>query len=579
MIGSLPGITLDTSAVAYFSMELSIDPDVPTYSGGLGILAGDTVRAAADLGLHMVGVTLLHRKGYFSQRLASDGSQSEGDSDWSPEGFLDLLPYRVLVTMAGREVQVQVWRYLVRGEFGHTVPVYFLDTALPENTPWDQGLTDHLYGGDDYYRLCQQAVLGLGGVSMLRALGYHRIQAYHINEGHSALAILALLEEQTWGRGLHAANGEDREAVRQRCVFTTHTPVLAGRETFSPDMVREVLGEQRTNFLLTTPCCSNGAMSMASLALDLSRYINGVSMRHEEVSRSIFNNHRIDSVTNGVHAITWVSPPFHRLYDRYIPQWRRDNRYLRYAIRIPLEEIRQAHAEAKQKLLAEVERRIGTLLDPAIMTLGLARRATAYKRTDLLFSDLAELRNIARQVGPLQVICGGKAHPRDEGGKALIKRIFEAGNVLEAIVPVVYVEEYDVAWAKLLCSGVDLWLNTPQKPLEASGTSGMKAALNGVPSLSILDGWWIEGHIEGVTGWSIGDEWRSEADPDSEITFMYNKLEHLILPMFYQRPDAFTSVMRSAIALNGSYFNAQRMVHQYLQNAYLPAGYPSVVGV
>jgi len=574
MIQSLSGIPLDTFAVAYFSMEFGVDPSMPTYSGGLGILAGDTMRAAADLGLPMVGVTLLCRKGYFRQHLDSNGNQSESGADWSPNGVLQLLPPRVLVTIAGRQVQVQAWRYEVHGESAHTVPVYFLDTALPENTPWDQSLTDHLYGGDDHYRLCQQVVLGLGGVAMLRVLGHHRVQAYHMNEGHSALVVLALLEEQTWGRGLHAANSADKEAVRQRCVFTTHTPVLAGRDTFPLGLVREVLGEERTSFLMTTQCCSNGVVSMPNLALDFSRYINGVSMRHETTSRTIFTNHRIGSVTNGVHASTWTSPPFRRLYDHYIPEWRRDNLYLRYAISIPLEEIWQAHTEAKQELLAEVGKQTGVCLDPAVVTLGFARRATAYKRTDLLFSDLGQLKNIAQQVGPLQIICGGKAHPRDEGGKALIQRIFEAANALRDIMAVVYLEEYDIAWAKFLCSGVDLWLNTPQKPLEASGTSGMKAALNGVPSLSILDGWWIEGHVEGVTGWSIGDGWQSEVNPPREIASMYNKLEHVILPMFYQKPDAFVSIMRSAIALNGSYFNAQRMIAQYVRNAYLGASSP-----
>lgn len=568
------GMPTDTLALAYFSMEFGIDPAMPTYSGGLGILAGDTVRAAADLGLAAMGVTLLHRKGYFRQHLDSNGNQSESDEDWSPERFLELLPHRVLVTVEGRQVQVQAWRYLVRGESGHTVPVYFLDTAIPENAPWDQSLTDHLYGGDDRYRLCQQVVLGLGGVSMLRTLGYQRVRAYHMNEGHSALVVLALLEEQTWGRVLHATSGAEIEAVRQHCIFTTHTPLLAGHGHISLDLVREVLGEERTSFLTATECCSNGVLNMTDLAMNFSLYINGVSMRHEEISHAMFSNHPINSVTNGVHATTWTPAPFRRVYDHYIPEWRHDNLYLRYAIKIPLDEIWQAHTEAKKELLAEVERRTRVRLDPAVMTLGFARRATAYKRIDLLFHDLDRLKKIAQQVGPLQVICGGKAHPKDEGGKALIRRIFEAATALRDVIPVIYLEEYDIGLAKYLCSGVDLWLNTPQKLLEASGTSGMKAALNGVPSLSILDGWWIEGHVEGATGWSIGAGWQSETNPDSEVDSLYDKLEHVILPMFYQRSNAFASVMRSAIALNGSHFNAQRMIAQYVQNAYLTVGSP-----
>jgi starch phosphorylase len=564
----------ETLTVAYFSMEIGIDPAIPTYCGGLGVLAGDTLRAAADLGLPAVGVTLLQRQGYFQQHLDGDGNQSESEVDWSPQDFLELLPPRVLVNIAGRQVQVQAWRYLVRGSFGHTVPIYFLDTTIPENSPWEQGLSGHLYGGDDRYRLCQEAVLGLGGVAMLRALGHRMVQSYHMNEGHSALVILALLEEQTWGRGLHAATSADRDAVRQRCVFTTHTPVVAGHDDFPLDLVQEVMGEERTDFLLTAQCCPNGVLSMTNLALNFSRYVNGVSMRHEEVSRAIFSDHPIDAVTNGVHAATWISPPFHRIYDRYIPEWRRDNLYLRYAVRIPLDEIWRAHTKAKRELLAEVERRSGVRMNPAAMTLGFARRATAYKRTDLLFQDLDRLKKIAQQAGPLQVVCGGKAHPRDEGGKALIQRIFKAAAALADVVPVVYLEEYDISLAKYLCSGVDLWLNTPRKPREASGTSGMKAALNGVPSLSILDGWWIEGHVEGVTGWSIGDGWQTEANRDAEIASLYDKLEHIILPMFYQHRRDFASIMRSAIAINGSYFNAQRMMVQYLQNAYLRVGNP-----
>jgi starch phosphorylase len=567
-------LSADTLSLAYFSMEFGIDPAMPTYSGGLGILAGDTLHAAADLGLAAIGVTLLHRKGYFHQHIDSNGNQRESDEEWLPERFLELLPHRALVTIEGRQVQIQVWRYLVHGESGHSVPLYFLDTAIPENTPWDQSLTDHLYSGDDRYRLCQQIVLGLGGISMLRALGHRRVHAYHMNEGHSAFIVLALLEEQTWGLGLHTAGSAEIEAVRRHCVFTTHTPIPAGHQYFPLDLVRNVLGEERTGFLAANELCLNGVLSMTDLALSLSLYINGVSMRHEETSRAMFTSHSINSVTNGVHAMTWTSEPFRRIYNDYIPGWRRDNLYLRYARKIPLDEIRQTHIEAKKELLREVELRTGELLDPEVMTLGFARRATAYKRTDLLFYNMERLKTIAREVGPLQVICGGKAHPEDEGGKALIRRIFDAADELKDIVTVVYLEEYDMGLAKYLCSGVDLWLNTPQKPLEASGTSGMKCALNGVPSLSILDGWWIEGHIEGVTGWSIGNEWRTETDLESEVTSLYDKLEYTILPMFYQQPRDFASIMRSAIALNGSYFNAQRMVAQYIQNAYLAVGSP-----
>lgn len=554
--------------IAYFSMEIGLDQAMPTYSGGLGILAGDTLRAAADLGIPVVGVTLLHRRGYFRQHLDASGNQSEGPCNWSPQEFLEPLGAQTTVTIEGRPVSLRPWQYLVPGLHGHTVPMYFLDTAFPENDPWDQTLTDYLYGGDDRYRLCQETVLGVGGISMLSALGHNNIRTYHINEGHSSLLTLALLEAQTNGRGLQTISKADIEGVRRRCVFTTHTPVPAGHDKFPLELARKVLGEERINALKALGCIVDNKLNMTYLGLFFSRYINGVSMRHEQISHDMFPNYPINSIPNGVHAVTWTSPAFCQLYDKYIPEWRHDNRYLRYVIGIPLNEIKHAHAQAKRELLLEVERRAKVRLDPAAITIGFARRAAQFKRVDLLFSDLDRLKRITREVGPLQIIYGGKAHPKDEGGKSMIRRIFQAAAKLERIIPVIYLEEYNIALAKYLCAGVDLWLNTPQKPREASGTSGMKAAMNGVPSLSVLDGWWIEGHIEGVTGWSIGDSWEKESNPQAESASLYDRLEHVILPMFYGRSTDFAKVMRSAIALNGSFFNAQRMIAQYAQNAY-----------
>jgi starch phosphorylase len=548
-------------------MEVGLDPAMPTYSGGLGVLAGDTLRAAADLAVPMVGVTLLHRKP-FRQQLDAHGVQTDTSYVWQPKKFLEPVEPRIVVNIEGREIEVRVWRYVVHGVTGHSVPVYFLDTAVPENSPWDQTLTDHLYGGDDHYRLCQEVVLGLGGVAMLRALGYENVQLYHMNEGHSALLTLALLEEETDGLGLRNATAKERDAVRRRCVFTTHTPVPAGHDQFPLDMVRRVVGEERTAALEAVECCWNGTLNMTYLALLFSHYINGVSFRHHDISHGMFPAYPINSITNGVHAVTWTAPAFQDLYDQHIPEWRGDNLYLRYAISIPRHEIQQAHAAAKRELLVEVKKRTGVRLDPSVMTIGFARRATAYKRADLLLTDPDRLKRIASQVGPLQIIYGGKSHPQDSSGKAIIQRIFEAAAPLRDTVPIVYLEDYDMTLGKLVCSGVDLWLNNPQKPHEASGTSGMKAALNGVPSLSILDGWWIEGHVEGVTGWSIGDDWYAESNLARETMSLYDKLEYVILPMFYGRPSAFARVRRSAIAINASFFNAQRMMLQYLENAY-----------
>jgi starch phosphorylase len=555
--------------VAYFSMEVGLDPNMPTYSGGLGVLAGDTLRAAADLGIPLVGVTLLHRKGYFRQSLDSRGNQTESPSTWAPEAFLEPLPARTTVTLEGRKVQLRAWRYAVRGVGGHEVPVLFLDAALEENSPQDQALTDYLYGGDLRYRFCQEVILGLGGVAMLRALGYRKVRTYHMNEGHSALLVLGLLGQIEEEQGGLTVTPAVREQVRHQCVFTTHTPVPAGNDKFPIEVVRSVLGEKLTTLLAETKCYLNPSLNMTYLALFFSRYVNGVALHHGAISRDMYPGYPINSITNGVHAVTWTSTPFQRLYDRHIPEWRSDNLYLRYAISIPVEEVRETHAAAKRILLAEVERRSGAQLDPSAFTLGFARRAATYKRADLLFSDPDRLRAIVREAGPLQVLYAGKAHPRDEGGKAMIARVFEAAARLQGAVRVVYLPEYDMALAKHLCAGVDTWLNTPQKPQEASGTSGMKAAMNGVPSLSVVDGWWVEGHVEGVTGWSIGSDEFTPDNREQEVASLYDKLGKTILPLYYRDPAAFAAIRRSTIALNGSFFNAQRMMGQYLQNAYL----------
>jgi len=560
----------ETGTIAYLSMDVAIDSDIPTYSGGLGILAGDMLRSAADLEMPMVAVSLLHRKGYFDQRLDTRGNQLESPSNWSPENRLEPLPQRASVVIEGRSVSLRAWKYLFRGVTGHTVPLLLLDTDLEGNDPRDRALTDHLYGGDEHYRLCQETILGFGGLAMLRALGYSNVHVFHMNEGHSAFITVALLEERIATHVRQGGSETDVQAVRQQCVFTTHTPVPAGHDRFTAALIRQVLGERRAG-LLEQIRVINGDLNMTELALRLSRYVNGVSLRHGQVSRALFPEYDIDAITNGVHAVAWTSAPFCALYDRVIPEWRRDNCYLRYAIGMPLHEIRQAHAEAKKDLFQQVRWLTGIQLDPSVFTLGFARRATAYKRADLLFTNVERLKHIARSVGPLQLIYAGKAHPRDEAGKAIIRRIFEAAAALANDVRVVYLENYDMALGKLICSGVDVWLNTPLRPQEASGTSGMKAALNGVPSFSVLDGWWIEGHVEGVTGWSIDGTDGPENDSDAEVSSLYRKLEQVILPLFYKDPSKFTEVMRSAIAINGSFFNTQRMMFQYIRNAYSPA--------
>lgn len=569
---------------------------MPSYSGGLGVLAGDTIRAAADLRLPMVAVSLLYRKGYFTQRLTEDGSQIEEPVEWRVEDFLTEESARANVSIENRRVELRCWRYSAKGVRGFEVPIYFLDADLPSNAESDRNLTGALYGGDSYYRLCQEVVLGIGGVRMLRALGYSELTRYHMNEGHAALLALQLLRDEAENAGRESIRKEDIEKVRSRCVFTTHTPVPAGHDRFpmeylarvfpgqmqfldlkdasSADLLKRVLQSEQNYPGLQEAARSGATLNMTQLALSLSTYVNGVAKQHGETSRQMFPEVPVEAITNGVHAATWTSPAFQQLFDRYIPSWREDNYSLRSALGLPAEDVWAAHLLAKHELLEVVRTKTGLKLDPEIFTIGFARRATGYKRADLILSDLDQLREIAKDAGQFQIIFAGKAHPNDGGGKDIIRRIFKAKKALKKSIHVVFLDDYNMDLGGKITSGVDLWLNTPQFPLEASGTSGMKAALNGVPSLSILDGWWVEGHIEGVTGWSIGESRRgavsgAATDNQAEAESLYSKLESVILPMYYGERHKFLEVMQHAIAMNGSFFNTQRMVQQYITDAYL----------
>jgi starch phosphorylase len=583
--------------VAYFSMEIALENDMPSYSGGLGVLAGDTIRAAADIRLPMVAVSLLYRKGFFRQRLSEEGRQSEEAVEWEVDQFLQEEAPRVTVNLENRPVELRAWRYSAVGVRGYEVPIYFLDADLPGNDPRDRELTGSLYGGDPYYRLSQEVLLGIGGVRMLRALGHTELMRYHMNEGHAALLTMELLDEETKRAGRASVKGEDIEKVRSKCVFTTHTPVPAGHDKFpvefmtrlfpdqmrffdvkdasSADLIRNVLQVEQNYPDFQEAARRGASVNMTYLALSLSNFVNGVAKLHGEVSRRMFPNVHIEAITNGVHAATWTSPAFRDLFDRYITSWREDNYSLRGALGLPPEEVWAAHLLSKHDLLETVRKKTGLKMDPEAFTIGFARRATGYKRADLILSDLDRLRQIAKKVGPFQIVFAGKAHPKDGGGKDIIQKIFKAKKALKKAVSIVFLDDYNMELGGKLTSGGDLWLNTPQYPLEASGTSGMKAALNGVPSLSILDGWWVEGHIEGITGWSIGEPHRGEpshesvTDNEADAENLYSKLESVILPMFYEGRNRYLEVMQHAIAINGSFFNTQRMVQQYITDAYL----------
>ena len=555
-----------SSPVAYFSMEIAIDSALPTYSGGLGVLAGDTIRAAADLGVPMTAVTLLHRKGYVRQSISEQGEQLEAPEQWNPEQLLTRCQPIVDVPVQGRVIRVQAWKRVEVGVNGHGVPILFLDTDVEENTPEDRRITDSLYGGDSGLRLLQELVLGVGGGRMLRALGYPANTIHHMNEGHAAFLLLDKIPED--GIAEYDARVKD---LRQHTVFTTHTPVPAGHDVFTVDHIKVVLSAEHQQKI--EDIFQDGYLNMTRLALRYSGTVNAVSRKHQDVTRTMFPDAEVYGITNGVHAVRWTSPPFARLFDKFVPGWRQRSEQLRQVALVPVEDIQQAHKEAREIFLKEVEHRLGMPFGGSGILIGFARRATEYKRPLLILNDIERLTRMAERFGPINLLFAGKAHPRDDWGKQLIRAIHEIGGRAGDLIRVAFLPNYETHLAAQMVAGVDVWLNTPRAPLEASGTSGMKCALNGVPSLSVADGWWLEGGIQGVTGWVVRSPFNeggvSPIDQDNaDAEALYHQLEEHVLPTFFNHPGAYGEVMRNAIALNGSFFNTHRMVDQYRVMAY-----------
>ena len=540
-------------------MEVGLRNDIPTYAGGLGTLAGDAIRSSADLKLPLVAVTLVSKMNYFRQRLSETGRQSELSNEWHPEQQMTLLPNEVAVQIEGRTVKVKAWLYKYKSVTGGVVPLLFLDTDFETNAPEDREISYYLYGGNEKYRLKQEAVLGFGGVRMLDSLGF-RIRKYHMNEGHSSFLSLELLRK----------NGMDVDKVRELCVFTTHTPIEAGHDNFNYDLVSSVL--ETVNLEPLKQFGGKDRLNMTMLALNLSNYVNGVAKRHQEVSSKMFAGYEIHAITNGVHSFTWTGEPFRRIFDQYLPGWAIEPELLAKVDIIPDCDIWDAHVQQKKQLIEYANIVTNGHLSEDTFTLGFARRATEYKRPTLLFSNIERLRTISRS-GKFQAIFAGKAHPRDEGGKRLIEQIYSYAKQLKDDVEIVYLENYDMSIAAKMVGGVDVWLNTPLRPMEASGTSGMKAAHNGVVNLSVLDGWWIEGWMENLTGWSIGphniDNLDYQALFQKETEDLYNKLEYVIIPTYYHRHDEWIKLMKNSIGKIAYYFNSHRMMRRYVTEAYL----------
>jgi starch phosphorylase len=551
---------MESPRIAYFSMEIGIASKIPTYSGGLGVLAGDTIRSCADLRIPFVGVTLVSRQGYLAQTLTDDGTQLDAPEPWDPSSCCQLLHNTVTVMIEGRDVKVQAWKHEHKSLTGGMVPLLFLDTDLEVNTPKDRAITNSLYGGDDRYRFKQELILGIGGVKMLAALNLN-IKKYHMNEGHAAMLTLELLKKYAY----------DTNRVKNLCVFTTHTPVKAAMDQFTYSLVSEILKSYVPQEVIQK-YGGQDRLNMTLLALNLSRYENGVTKAHMNYSRHLFPGHHINAITNGVHSATWTSPSFRALFDKYISGWAQEPALLVRVDEIPDDEIWDTHIQAKAELLKVVLAKTGVKLDPRRLTIGFARRATGYKRATLLFTDIDKLKAVNERA-PIQLVFAGKAHPRDDGGKELIKDIYRFKVQLQDEIPVVYLENYDMNLAAQLVAGVDVWLNTPLPPYEASGTSGMKAAHNGVLNFSVLDGWWIEGCIEDVTGWAIGPPPQPKVDDATrrrhELEDLYNKLKYIILPTYFDERDAWIQKMKNAIGKVAFYFNSHRMMRRYITEAYL----------
>ncbi|MGA3288856.1 MAG: alpha-glucan family phosphorylase [Candidatus Bathyarchaeia archaeon] len=551
---------IEGAKIAYFSMEIGINTDMPTYSGGLGVLAGDVIRSSADLRIPLVAVTLISKKGYLKQKITPDGWQIESPDEWDPSMFMKLLPETATIRIVGRDVRIGVWVYEQESLTGGTIPVLFLTTDVEGNAKEDREITDFLYGGDEKYRLRQEIVLGIGGLRILEALKIN-VKKYHMNEGHSSLLTLELLKN----------NDLNADKVKNLCVFTTHTPVAAAFDKFSYDMISEVLETEVPEEILKD-YGGYDRLNMTLLALNLSKYTNGVTEAHMEYSRKLFPGYHIQEITNGVHSYTWTCLYFKALFDKYIPRWANEPELLVRVDTIPDEELWEAHLKAKQDLLDFVHGKTLTQMDINTLTIAYARRATEYKRATMIFSDLEKLREIQKQ-GRIQLIFAGKAHPKDEVGKSLIKDIYNYKDQLKKEIDIVYLENYSMEMAGKLVSGADIWLNTPLPPFEASGTSGMKAAHNGVNNFSVLDGWWIEGCVEGLTGWAIGplpDQISDEQERRKrEIADLYNKLEYLIIPKFYQQRDDWIGMMKNSIGKVAYYFNSHRMMRRYATDAYL----------
>lgn len=552
----------DNTLVAYISMEIGIDSSIPTYSGGLGVLSGDTVRSAADLEIPMVAVCLCYSSGYFYQLFNEKGEQKEKEIEWNYFYEFEKISKPITIKIEDKEVLVTAWLYKVIGQSGHTIPIYLLTTDVEDNEDWMKQMTGSLYDSTSRWnRIVQEQILGIGAVKLLKSQGYKNLEVYHLNEGHGSFSIVELFN-----------NLRDLEKVKESVVFTTHTPVPAGHDKFDQKLVDKVF-ENRFPPELRKLADDNGSLNMTFLGMNVSRYQNGVAKKHGEISRKMFPNNNIDYITNGVHLPFWISKPIRKMFERKWPNWKSNPHLLQNAIELDDLELFDAHIENKFNLINYQKGHSWNLLDEELITFGFARRFATYKRATLIFHDIDRLGKLCQ--GKAQFLFAGKAHPKDVMGKDFIKKIYESGEYLydNYGVKVVLIENYNMDMAHMLVSGVDVWLNTPERYREASGTSGMKAALNGILNCSVLDGWWLEGYkMNPMAGWAIGPDDSNPSDPgvsndwDIDSNAFYEILENEIIPT-YMNHDEWLHRAKHAISL-AAFFNTHRMVEEYAAKAY-----------
>ncbi|MCJ7650510.1 MAG: alpha-glucan family phosphorylase [Candidatus Lokiarchaeota archaeon] len=552
----------NNTLVAYISMEIGIESSIPTYSGGLGVLSGDTVRSAADLEIPMVAVCLCYSSGYFYQLFNEKGEQKEKEIEWNYFYEFEKITEPITIKIEDKEVLVTAWLYKVIGQSGHIIPIYLLTTDVEGNEDWMKKMTGSLYDSSSRWnRIVQEMILGIGSVKLLKSQGYKNLKVYHLNEGHGSFSIVELFNELG-----------DLEKVKDSFVFTTHTPVPAGHDKFDQKLVEKVF-ENRFPSELRKLAEDNGSLNMTFLGMNVSRYQNAVAKKHGEISRKMFPNINIDYITNGIHLPFWVSKPIRKLFTKKWPNWKSNPKLLENAIELDDLELFDARIENKFNLINYQKGHSWNLLDEELITIGFARRFATYKRATLIFHDIDRLGKICQ--GKVQFIFAGKAHPKDMMGKDYIKEIFQSAEYLydNFKVKVVLMENYNMDLAHMLISGVDVWMNTPERYREASGTSGMKAALNGALNLSVLDGWWLEGYQRNpMAGWAIGPDDSNPKDPgvsnswDIDSNAIYEILKNQIIPT-YMNHDEWLLRSKHAISL-AAYFNSHRMVEQYADKAY-----------